>query len=97
VAVECRSDDTATIDALWSLDDPATRRAVVVERAFLAELGSGCSLPVGVHVDGSSLFAFLAGEDRTRHRTVEVGVPDDVRQAIARARDTARSMQADVA
>ena len=31
---------------------PPTRHAVEVERSFLAELGSGCSLPVGAHVDG---------------------------------------------
>ena len=36
-----------------AIDHAATRRAVEVERAFLAELGSGCSLPVGAHVDGA--------------------------------------------
>jgi hydroxymethylbilane synthase len=47
LAVECRSDDDATIALLASIDDPAVRSAVEAERAFLAELGSGCDLPVG--------------------------------------------------
>ena len=33
-----------------AVDDADTRHGVEVERAFLAELGSGCSLPVGGHV-----------------------------------------------
>ncbi len=63
VAIECRSDDTATRDALAAIDDPATRHAVEVERAFLAELGSGCSLPVGGHVTADRLYTFLADPD----------------------------------
>jgi hydroxymethylbilane synthase len=60
VAVECRADDARTIDALAALDHGATRHAVEVERAFLAQLGSGCSLPVGGHVANERLTVFLA-------------------------------------
>ena len=60
VAVEVRVDDEATLDRLRSIDDPATRHAVEVERTYLAELGSGCSLPLGAHVDGGWLRVFLA-------------------------------------
>lgn len=70
VAVECRSDDHATIAALTSIDHESTRHAVEIERAFLAELGSGCSLPVGAHVTNGVLHAFLASDDR-RHSVTE--------------------------
>lgn len=60
VAVECRDDDLATLELLGRIDHPATRTAVGLERAFLAELGSGCSMPVGAHVAGSHLHVFLA-------------------------------------
>jgi hydroxymethylbilane synthase len=63
VAVECRTDDRSTQDALAAIDHASTRHAVEVERAFLAELGSGCSLPVGAHVSGSTLWTFLADLD----------------------------------
>jgi len=66
VAVECAADDGATADLLRAVDHPATRAAVEVERAFLATLGSGCSLPVGAHVASGSLRAFLADPDRGR-------------------------------
>ena len=60
VAIECRSDDADTIAALETIDHAATRHHVEVERAFLAELGSGCSLPVGGHVADGVLHTFLA-------------------------------------
>jgi hydroxymethylbilane synthase len=60
VAVEARDDDDAVHAALAAIDDEGTRRDVTVERAFLAELGSGCSLPVGAHVRRDRLHTFLA-------------------------------------
>jgi hydroxymethylbilane synthase len=49
LAVECRADDAATRAALAAIDDAGARRVVEAERAFLAELGGGCTLPVGAH------------------------------------------------
>ncbi len=46
LAVECRVDDEEARARLAPLEDGAARRAVDAERAFLAELGSGCDLPV---------------------------------------------------
>jgi hydroxymethylbilane synthase len=47
LAVECRADDDATLAALAAIDDPEAAAEVAAERAFLAELGGGCSLPCG--------------------------------------------------
>jgi len=47
IAVQCRAADTALVDALSTLDDQATRRAVTAERTVLHALGGGCSVPVG--------------------------------------------------
>jgi hydroxymethylbilane synthase len=47
LAVECRADDTSLVSALAALEDPASRVAVVAERAVLATLEGGCSAPVG--------------------------------------------------
>lgn len=60
VAVECRADDSESIEALSLVDHVPTRDDVEVERAFLAELGSGCSLPVGAHAAAGVLRTFLA-------------------------------------
>lgn len=46
IAVECREDDGAARAALAPLEDAKVRTAVDAERAFLAELGGGCDLPV---------------------------------------------------
>jgi len=64
VAVECRTDDTDALAALAAVDHAPTRHAVETERAFLAELGSGCSLPVGAHVAGARMHTFLADVER---------------------------------
>jgi hydroxymethylbilane synthase len=47
LAVECRADDPAAIDALRAQDDGDARSAVAAERALLAALEAGCSAPVG--------------------------------------------------
>jgi hydroxymethylbilane synthase len=49
LAIECRADDEPTRRALGVIDDADVRLAVEAERAFLAELGGGCTLPVGAH------------------------------------------------
>ena len=51
LAVECRSDDEVSRAALDAIDDLAVRRLVEAERAFLDELGGGCTLPVGAHAE----------------------------------------------
>jgi len=47
LAVECRADDHELRTLLASIEHGPSRRAVDAERAFLAELGGGCDLPVG--------------------------------------------------
>ena len=81
VAVECRIDDTETLAALAGVDHADTRHAVEVERAFLAELGSGCSLPVGGHVSDGRLTVFLADFATGQSIVAEVaitGTSDDL-------------------
>ena len=51
LAVECRADDVRAREALARIEHAASRRAVDVERAFLAELGGGCDLPVGAYAE----------------------------------------------
>jgi hydroxymethylbilane synthase len=51
LAIECRADDASTLATLAVLDDPATRAAVVAERATLATLEGGCSAPIGALAD----------------------------------------------
>ena len=67
LAIECRTDDKATRERLAAIEHRPSRLAVDAERAFLAELGGGCDLPVGAYatVDGSTveLEAMIASLD----------------------------------
>ena len=49
LAIQCRLADESTADLLAAIDDPVSHRCLDAERAFLAELGGGCELPVGAH------------------------------------------------
>lgn len=93
VAVECRADDDDTIAALTAIDHAATRRCIEVERAFLAELGSGCSLPVAGHVSDDQLHVFLADPASGRHVTEIVALPSDGDARLDLARRSAHALQ----
>lgn len=92
VAVECRDGDHTFVEGLAAIDHAPTRHEVLVERAFLAELGSGCSLPIGAHVDGGRLFTFLANFDTgvTVSDTIELS-DGDLGADIEVAGDAARA------
>jgi hydroxymethylbilane synthase len=51
LAIECRADDERVLQALRAIEHGPSRRAVDAERAFLAELGGGCDLPVGAYAE----------------------------------------------
>ncbi len=65
--VECRSDDELTVRILRGVNDRDTELSVTAERGFLAELGAGCSVPVGAWAvtqgEEISLRAMLASPD----------------------------------
>lgn len=57
LALETRCGDMATLELLMSVHDTETAAAVTAERAFLAALGGGCSVPAGAlaTIQGSRL------------------------------------------
>jgi len=95
LAVECREDDPGIRSALSRIDDPSVRRVVTAERAYLAELGGSCTLPVGAFgilaEDGDdggaiTLSGMMATEDGRmvlRH-TVSGDDPEKLGRGLAR-------------
>jgi hydroxymethylbilane synthase len=70
LAVEVRTDDDRTVDLVKQLDHAPTRAAVTAERAFLAELGGGCSAAAGAYahfVDDSLEIVAMIGSPDGRH------------------------------
>jgi hydroxymethylbilane synthase len=51
LAIECRIEDGATLEALQAIEHADSRRRVEAERSFLARLGGGCELPVGAYAE----------------------------------------------
>ncbi len=79
VAIEGRDADAEVRAACAPLDDPASRACLAAERAFLARLGGGCSVPAGAlcTVDGTTLHmrAWWDGSGRSADLAGHAGDP----------------------
>lgn len=85
IAVECRADDRGARAAAAAIDDPGAAAEVTAERAFLDELGGGCTLPCGALGGDGVLTGMLAsGDGRIVLRATERGTePGDVGRRVA--------------
>ncbi|HZP60974.1 MAG TPA: hydroxymethylbilane synthase [Opitutaceae bacterium] len=70
IAVQCREADAAGFASIF---DPATWRAVSLERAFQQKLGAGCQLAFAAHVAGDTLYFF---HEQTGLRTLPLMADD---------------------
>jgi hydroxymethylbilane synthase len=61
LGLECRADDADTRTLLERLDNLATHRAVLAERALLRGLGGGCQVPVGAVTESNGEALSLRG------------------------------------
>ncbi len=91
LALECREQDAATIAALATIDDLAAHVAVRTERAFLIELGAGCTIPAGAHaqvgeVGQVEISGAMVGADggRSVRATLRGTDPEALGAALAR-------------
>jgi hydroxymethylbilane synthase len=94
VAIECAAAAAEVRELLAAIEHAPTRAAVDCERAFLAELGSGCSLPVGAYAEVAGegelrLRTFLAGEGGI-YEGLHEGTVDDAASWAAEAARMAR-------
>jgi hydroxymethylbilane synthase len=61
LALEVRDDDDATAALLSTINDETAFTALVAERAFLRELGAGCSVPAGAYAQLSDTTVIVRG------------------------------------
>lgn len=84
LAVQCR-DDANLISLLAPLNDPNTQIAVTAERAFLAGLGGGCSLPIAAHARIRDSQLYLHGRvnspDGQQQQDYHLDAPADLESA----------------
>lgn len=99
LALECRTNDAATLDLVGRLNDPLTRLGIVAERAVLAALHGGCSAPIAAwgRVEGRSLLvdglvASLDGREVLRgSRAVALPLTDET-GALSLAEETGQAV-----
>jgi hydroxymethylbilane synthase len=97
VAIECRADDRETLEALAPLHHAPTAVCVSTERAILAGLGGGCSLPVGIRATASGdrmnlLAAWFTEGDQVPRQVKDYGPIADW-EALAAAAVTSLTMR----
>jgi hydroxymethylbilane synthase len=51
IGIECRQNDSRTVEFLQALEDPATRKVMDAERAFAARLGGSCQSPIAAYAE----------------------------------------------
>ncbi len=87
LAAEVRADDPFMRELVGKLDDPATSIAIRAERAFLARIGGGCSLPVGAYAtvagDTLHIIGMIGALDGRMVRDERVGTASNPEQAGA--------------
>jgi hydroxymethylbilane synthase len=79
LAVQARSGDGATRDAVAALDHEPSRDALVAERLLMRALGGGCALPLGAFAErtgsGMRMVAIVLSPDGGRFARAEVDAP----------------------
>lgn len=87
LAVECRAADGDTLVLARSIDDPALRRVVTAERAFLARIDAGCSFPAAAYAEEFGTTLKLHGLVATGGKIVrsKVGGPLDTAAGLGRS------------
>ena len=92
MGIQVRAADTELLEMLSSYGDPVSDGAVIAERALLAELHGGCSVPVGAYAvssgDGLTLTAQVTSLDGAK-RVSDSATGRDPEQL---GRDLARKM-----
>lgn len=89
LAVQARTDDAETLEAVAALDHADSHAAFEAERSLMARLGGGCALPLGAHatVDAEvvRMVAIVASPDGKRLVRVEIegGSPEAVAERAA--------------
>ena len=93
IAIECRNDSSQVLEALAGINDETTATEVTIEAPTSANL-AGCSAPVGAHVSGGLLTAFLGGGESNFRVSIEL--TGDLKRDIAAARALANEARATV-
>jgi hydroxymethylbilane synthase len=93
LALEARSADARVHEALAVINDPDAFLALCAERAFLRELGAGCSIPAGAYarLEGSALTLSGVMLALDGSRSVRASLEGD--DPLALGRDLARLLR----
>ncbi|MBS1991686.1 MAG: hydroxymethylbilane synthase [Cyanobacteria bacterium SZAS LIN-2] len=97
LAVECRADDSDLCGLLKEVEDADIAHEVEAERAFLDELGSGCSIPAGAlgRIEGETLVLMGCVAALDGSKVLRDQISGDKQKAFALGKELAKKMQAD--
>jgi len=89
IGIECRDNDTGTLELLSPLADIATEAAILCERSFLQALDGSCHTPIAGYatVNGKELHlrGLIIKPDGSAHHRVDITGNSDDAESIGRA------------
>jgi hydroxymethylbilane synthase len=85
LAIECRANDADLLEMLEKISDKKVSQEIECERSFLAQLGGGCSVPIGalarVNGDNITLTGCIAALDGSAvFRTTHSGLAEQAKE-----------------
>lgn len=96
IAVVSRA-DPSIMEVLASVDHPATRKDVAIERAVMEQVGAGCFTPMGIYCRDGYLIAEVLSLDGVRTERIEkkIGTLEEARTEGTALRARASDLIAD--
>ena len=96
IAVVSRA-DPSIMEVLASIDHPATRKDVAIERAVMEQVGAGCFTPMGIYCRDGNLIAEVLSLDGKRTERIEkkIGTLEEARTEGSALRVRAGTLIAD--
>ncbi len=100
LGIECRADDTETIEILKAISDPAVQAATTAERSLLSHLRAGCHAPIGClsRLEDGTLtleVVVLSGDGAERIFVSESGPQDEAAEIGVKAAESLLEAGAD--
>ena len=89
--------DPSIMEVLASIDHPATRKDVAIERAVMEQVGAGCFTPMGIYCRDGNLIAEVLSLDGKRTERIEkkIGTLEEARTEGSALRVRAGTLIAD--
>jgi hydroxymethylbilane synthase len=94
IAIECKKDDTETINMLRAINHAETEIAIKAERSFMLTVGGGCKFPLAAYatINGNSILLEALIGDHKKYKMVRLSEERTLDKAIELGKSLAENI-----